>query len=174
MIKKFQSIIFRSALLITSLAVVVLPIVASAKNSIKKVTGSATGVSASVTASASAQFTMNITDGISASVLQSDLQKNAFTFSNADGLAYSVEVRFANFVDNAVWFTGPILVSSDPALINRWMVAKVQDNGQSKDSQDTVSMRIVTAPSAAFNMVYNQNRYLYDKYEITSGNLTVH
>ncbi len=171
---KFQSTALRSALLIAGLGVIAMPIMASAKNSVKKVTGSATATAVSSTASASTTFAMNFTEGFSASISQSDLQQNAFTFSNADGLAYSVEVRFTNFVDNSVWFTGPILVSNDSSLVNKWMVAKVIDHGQSNGNPDSVSIRIVTSPASALNMVVNQNRYLYDVYEVTSGNLRVH
>jgi hypothetical protein len=169
MMSKFQTTSTRLGLLMVGLAIVIAPIAAVAKNAAHKATGSAAGTSSN----GHAEFAMDLTEGLSATVEASDLQNNSFTYSNEYGLAYGVDVRFSVFDNNAVWFAGPMQNASNASLNGQWMVVKVQDNGQGNSQADTVSMRTVSAPSIAYNMVVNKNQYLFDNYEVDNGNLTV-
>lgn len=166
----FQSKTFRTIIGLTALTMVIFPIMANAKKADQRVNGSILATNSSVTA----DISMNITGGLSSTIFASDLQQGTFNYIDSNGLSYALDVLFANIVDNAVWFSGPVITSTDATLVNQWLVAKTTDHGQG--ATDTLDARFVTAPSIAFNMVVNQNQYLnlYNHYDVVSGNLTIH
>ncbi len=98
--------------------------------------------------------------------------KGNFTYSDANGINYVMDVKYVNVSGNSSWFAGP--TTSGNFGIGTWIFIKVTDNGEPGIGHDQIWGQVIASDAAAKNAVATMATPGGGPFTITSGNLQVH
>jgi hypothetical protein len=111
------------------------------------------------------------TSGTASKAVTGCLGKGKFTYSDATGINYVMNVKYVNVSGDESWFAGP--TTSGNFGIGTWIFIKVADNGEPGVGHDQIWSAEVADETVAKNSVANKLNPAGGPYIITSGNLQV-
>lgn len=98
--------------------------------------------------------------------------KGSFTYSDANGINYVMDVKYANVSGTESWFAGP--TTSGNFGIGTWIFIKVADNGEPGVGYDQIWGQATGSQALAKDMVATMATPASPPFMITSGNVQVH